>query len=51
MEAPSATQPALIPSGPLRYNDGVDAHALVCAELGLAHPASTLPLTLPPIWG
>ena len=45
MEAPSATQPALIPSGPLRYNDGVDAHALVCAELGLAHPASTLPLT------
>ncbi len=43
-EAPSATQPALIPSGSLRYNDSVDAHALVCAELGLAHPASTLPL-------
>lgn len=43
-EAPSATQPALIPSGSLRYDDGVDAHALVCAELGLANPASTLPL-------
>ncbi|CAB3675401.1 hypothetical protein LMG3458_01323 [Achromobacter deleyi] len=43
-EAPSATQPALIASGPLQYNDWGDAHALVCAELGLANPASTLPL-------
>lgn len=46
-EAPSPTQPALIPSGPLRYDGGVDAHALVCAELGLANPASTLPLAAP----
>lgn len=43
-EAPTATQPALIPSGPPQHQEGVDAHALVCAELGLAHPASTLPL-------
>ncbi len=44
-EAPTATQPALIPSGPLQHQEGLDAHALVCAELGLANPASTLPLT------
>lgn len=44
-DAPTATQPALIPSGPPQHQEGVDAHALVCAELGLANPASTLPLT------
>lgn len=43
-EAPTATQPALIPSGAPQHQEGVDAHALVCAELGLANPASTLPL-------
>ncbi|MFJ3460674.1 DUF6493 family protein [Achromobacter spanius] len=43
-EAPTATQPALIPSGPPQHQEGVAAHALVCAELGLADPASTLPL-------
>ncbi|WP_312431250.1 DUF6493 family protein [Achromobacter sp.] len=43
-EAPTATQPALIPSGPPLQQEGVNAHALVCAELGLANPASTLPL-------
>ncbi|AVJ27739.1 DUF6493 family protein [Achromobacter spanius] len=43
-EAPTASQPALIPSGPPQHQEGVDAHALVCAELGLANPASTLPL-------
>ena len=42
--APTATQPALIPSGPSQHQEGVEAHALVCAELGLADPASTLPL-------
>lgn len=43
-EAPTATQPALIPSSAPQHHDSVDAHALVCAELGLANPASTLPL-------
>ena len=42
--APTATQPALIPSGPPQHQEGPDAHALVCAELGLVNPASTLPL-------
>lgn len=43
-ESPTATQPALIPSGPPQHQEAGDAHALVCAELGLADPASTLPL-------
>ena len=44
LQAPSATQPALIPSGALRYSDGPVACDLVTAGLGLVHPASTLPL-------
>ncbi|CAB5723439.1 Uncharacterised protein [Delftia tsuruhatensis] len=42
--APSATQPALIASGELAFSDGPVASELITAALGLAHPASTLPM-------
>lgn len=44
IQAASATQPALIASGTPRYSDGPVASGLVTGALGLAHPASTLPL-------